>query len=347
VFEFSPFELGSWDPTLSAFAPLPYIASNFSGGSIPSDGKCVQGFDQAGFIMGTSSSLFNYFLLSNMTGSVPAFVADSIRSVLTSLDESNNDIAQYSPNPFKGYNPGANSIAGEQELTLVDGGLDLQNIPLQPVLQPRRRVDIIFAVDSSADTTTNWPNGTALRATYDRSRDPIANGIAFPPVPSANTFINLGLNHRPTFFGCDVKNFTNAVPPLVVYVPNAPYTARSNVSTFERKYEIEERNRIIRNGYDSATQGNGTVDPMWTVCVACAMLSRSFDRTATDVPSVCGDCFKKYCWDGTVDERDVGVYDPNFIIGETKAEQTGDGATVESLNWMACVTVGVAWLLLH
>lgn len=33
VFEFNPFELGSWDPTTYAFAPLEYIGSNFSSGS--------------------------------------------------------------------------------------------------------------------------------------------------------------------------------------------------------------------------------------------------------------------------------------------------------------------------
>jgi lysophospholipase len=351
VYEFNPFEIGSWDPTTYAFAPLRYLASNFSAGVIPNNGRCVEGFDQASFVMGTSSSLFNTLLLNNITavtGELPSFVLDSLTSILNNLDEGNNDIAQYTPNPFFGVNPGTNANAAATQLTLVDGGEDLQNIPLHPLIQPNRAVDVIFSVDSSADTPFNWPNGTAVRASYDRSLTTIANGTLFPPVPDANTFINLGLNRRPTFFGCDPKNFTSSsssnviVPPLLIYIPNAPYTARSNVSTFDPTYELEERNAIVRNGYDSATQGNSTIDSNWPKCVACAVLSRSLARTSTAPPAVCRDCFAKYCWNGTLDTRETGSYEPAFIIGE--------GKTTESAAWSlivgarTVVTVGLLTL---
>lgn len=113
---------------------------------------------------------------------------------------------------------------------------------------------MIFAVDSSADTLAengdlNWPNGTALIASYKRSFLHIANGTSFPSVPDSNTFVNLGLNSRPTFFGCDAGNTTSAMP-LIVYIPNAPYAYMSNVSTFQMAYTTLERDSIIQNGYD-------------------------------------------------------------------------------------------------
>ena len=165
-----------------------------------------------------------------------------------------DDVASY-PNPFQNIN----KIATSKILTLVDGGEDLQNLPLHPLTQPQRAVDVIFAIDSSADTLEehvgkNWPNGTALVATYARSLLPIANGTAFPAVPDVNTFVNLGLNEKPVFFGCDAGNASAsgfaspALPPLVVYIPNAPYSYMSNVSTFQMDYADSERAGIIENG---------------------------------------------------------------------------------------------------
>lgn len=222
-----------------------------------------------------------------------------------------------------GFNPGSNPTASTDQLSLVDGGEDLQNIPFNPLVQPQRAVDVIFAVDSSADTTYNWPNGTALRASYERSLATIANGTLFPAVPDANTFVNLGLNNGPAFFGCDASNFTQGapVPPLVVYLPNGPYTALSNVTTFEPTTPLDQRAAVVANGRNAATQGNGTLDPEWPACVACAALSRSLARTGTAVPSGCGACFSRYCWNGTLATADSGPFEPTVKIGN------GTGAT--------------------
>ncbi|OTB05128.1 hypothetical protein M426DRAFT_57443 [Hypoxylon sp. CI-4A] len=317
VYEFNPWEFGSFDPTVYGFAPMRYVGSNFSGGSVPDDGHCVRGFDSYSFIMGTSSSLFNSFLLQNISSyDIPSLVVDAIEAVLTDISEDDNDIASWDPNPFLGYHNDTNASADEELLTLVDGGTDLQNIPLHPLIQPVRGVDVIFAVDSSADTDNFWPNGTALRATYERSLGDISNGTAFPRVPDAETFINLGLSRKPTFFGCNTSEFSNAshIPPLVVYIANAPYTYHSNVSTFDPSYPDEERNSILKNGYNVATMGNGTVDSEWPACVACAILSRSLERTNTTVSATCQSCFSRYCWNGTTDSTPVGDYEPEAIL---------------------------------
>ncbi|KAI0414902.1 lysophospholipase [Xylaria grammica] len=349
VFEFNPWEIGSFDPTIFGFAPTKYVGSNFSNGAVPDDGHCVQGFDQYGYMMGTSSSLFNQILLRNISDSaLPDFVTEAITSILESIGEDENDIAEWRPNPFYKYHPDTNGNANTELLTLVDGGEDLQNLPLHPLIQPVRSVDVIFAVDSSADTTFNFPNGTALRASYERSLNAIGNGTKFPAVPDAETFINLGLNRRPTFFGCNTSEFTSGsdndvtIPPLIVYVPLTPYTAYSNASTFDPSYTDEERNAFIENGFNVATMGNGTVDSQWPACAACAVLSRSLERTGTTIPATCRSCFEQHCWNGTTDSTPVGSYEPQPILGLT-ALSAGIHIKAGSLVWAA---VGAASLAL-
>jgi lysophospholipase len=344
LFEINPFELGSWDPTTFAFAPLRYIGSNFSGGVVPHDGKCVEGFDQAGYVMGTSSTLFNQFLLQINGTSLPSFIETAVVDILTDLGNDQNDIAQYQPNPFLNFNNDTNGNAQSVQLTLTDGGEDLQNIPLNPLIQPLRNVDVIFAIDSSADVN-NWPNGTSLMATYQRSlNNTIENGTAFPSIPDVNTFVNLGLNNGPTFFGCDAGNLTGP-SPLIVYVPNAPYNTQSNFSTFTLSYTDEVRNEVIQNGYNVATQGNGTLDSEWPACVACAVLSRSFTRTKTTVPSACTDCFNRYCWNGTTNYTVPNNYLPEFRLNGTVGGKNAATGANSGLAFSLFAAVAVAAFL--
>jgi lysophospholipase len=314
IVEFNPWEMGSYDPGLAAFAPLKYVGSDFDNGTIKRGRNCIAGVDNVGFVMGTSASLFNQaFLQIDKAENVPDFLLGAINNTLADIGEENRDIANW-PNPFYKYNPTNNSNANTTILTLVDGGEDLQNIPLHPLLLSDRQVDVIFAVDGSADTMTRWPNGTALLATYERSKAGTSTqNSKFPKIPDQNTFVNLGLNKRPTFFGCSADSNKSA-GPLIVYLPNAPYTYHSNSTTFDLEYSDTERNEIIVNGYNVATMGNGTVDPDWPACVGCAILARSFDRTGTAVPSKCRDCFSRYCWNGTTNSTIPGTYEPEQII---------------------------------
>ena len=310
--EFNPFEFGTFDPTTYGFIPLEYLGSNFSGGSLPEGEQCVRGFDSAGYIMGTSSSLFNQFLLQANQTNIPDVAKSFISTILGAIGQDNNDIADYSPNPFYGYHNESSKTAQSKRLTLVDGGESLENIPLHPLVQPFRHVDIIFAVDSSADTDNFWPNGTSLVATYERSQDTeVSNGTAFPAVPDTNTFVNLGLNNRPTFFGCNSSN-TTSMTPLVVYLPNSPYVYQSNISTFTFSYNTSQRDGFVMNGYEVATMGNASVDNTWPTCVGCAILQRSMERTNTQIPDACSSCFKQFCWDGTVNSSQPNPYEPPF-----------------------------------
>ncbi|KAF3480878.1 lysophospholipase Plb2 [Arthroderma uncinatum] len=343
IFEFNPYEFGTWDPTIFGFVPTAYIGSKLHAGSLPNNEKCVRGLDNAGFIMGTSSSLFNQFALHLDSVDIPKFVKDSLRDFLSSLDEANNDIAEYEPNPFYQYANQTSPFAKVESLPLVDGGEDSQNIPLHPLIQPTRHVDVIFAVDSSADTEFRWPNGNTMVATYQRSLNTsgIANGTSFPAVPDNNTFVNLGLNNRPTFFGCNSSNTTSPTP-LIVYIPNSPYVTYSNVSTFDLKYNNTQRDAIILNGYNVATMANATRDANWPTCVGCAMLSRSFERTKTAVPEACKKCFQAYCWDGRLNSTKPNSYEPKLFLTAINLKSAASG--LQASGKLSVVVAAIATL---
>ncbi|KAI9817374.1 MAG: Lysophospholipase 1 [Thelocarpon impressellum] len=325
VYEFNPFEFGTFDPSVKGFAPMRYIGSRFSGGVLPESERCVRGFDNAAFVMGTSSSLFNAIILRIDDYDLPQPIKAVAKGIFSRMSGGNNDIADYSPNPFFGYKKETNVNAHSKNLTLVDAGLD-DNIPLDPLIQPVRQVDVILASDSSSDTASRWPNGSALIQTYRRTSDArFQKGIPFPPIPDADTILNLGLNTRPTFFGCDARALEPGTP-LIVWLPNAPLSYLSNVSTFDMKYSNYERDAIIQNGADVVTRGSGALDAGWPACVACAVLSRSLGRTATPVPDACARCFERYCWNGTTaSEPPAQPYAPPMLL--TPAGGATNGTT--------------------
>ncbi|KAI2640980.1 lysophospholipase [Xylaria nigripes] len=327
VFEMGPFEFGTWDPTVSGFAPIKYLGTSFAHGAVPKKGKCVQGYDQLGYIIGTTSELFNEQPITDFVESVllTPLSPDIIKTIETVLNGTDGFVSKV-PNPFYKYNPSTNEYTHEDVLPLIDGGENGEDIPVEPMIQPLRHVDVIFAVDSGADITFNYPNGNDMRATFQRSTTDFkkhAQGPQFPAIPDANTFINLGLNQKPTFFGCDTSEFTRGSqpPPLVVYIPLAPYSAFSNSSTTTLVFSDEERDAFIQNGYNMGTMGNGTIEADWPACAACAVLSRSFERTGTPVPATCQSCFNLHCYNGTTDTTPA-TYDPTLILTPTTPTPT-------------------------
>jgi lysophospholipase len=61
IYEVSPYEFGAYDPQLAAFVSLPYVGTNLTNGNYVNTSSCVNAFDQASFIMGSSSALWNDF----------------------------------------------------------------------------------------------------------------------------------------------------------------------------------------------------------------------------------------------------------------------------------------------
>jgi lysophospholipase len=362
--EITPFEFGSWDPNLFGFVPTKYAGSRFEAGVLGDTEPCVVGFDNVGFVMATSSTLFNIAIGAIMDRKKESRLLGSLMTPLRSLakkwGEKEDDVASWTPNPFYRWNEETNLNANWNDLTLVDGGEDGQNIPLHPHIQQQRSVDVVFAVDASGDTVPgSWPNGGAMIASYARTLVPaLMNGTTVPAVPDPYTFINLGLNARPTFFGCERTKNDSVPTPLIVYLPNAPYSYMSNLSSSTTEFSNAIRNSIIQNGYEIATMGNGTFEQQWPICVGCAILLKSLQRTNTTVPAQCQECFVKHCWNGTTDTtphsydpplgvaRNAGQDGVKPLVDNTKKKS---GASVTTLSygsiWTAAgVGLGICFL---
>jgi lysophospholipase len=130
VFEFNPWEMGSWDPQVLGMAPMRYVGSEFDNGKLK--GSCVRGFDNLGFVMGTSSSLWNEFavaLLGTSGDGILAGIIQKVHDFATGLAKTEDDIANWTPNPFYKWNEEKNKAHSAKSLTLADGGEDYQNVP--------------------------------------------------------------------------------------------------------------------------------------------------------------------------------------------------------------------------
>jgi len=129
----------------------------------------------------------------------------------------------------------------------------------------------------------------------------------FPPLPGNQSDVNrLGLNRRPTFFGCDPKE-NPAEFPLLIYVPNAPPVDGSdpvtNTDTFKLQYQPWHTSQILDQSQATAfsgfLEGQLGADPEYGTCLQCAAIDRARLKTNPITPrsDVCSKCFKRYCFD--------------------------------------------------
>lgn len=282
-YELTPFEFGSWDKGVSAFAPTTYIGTPMRNGAPADTGKCVTNADNLGYILGTSSNLFNELDCSqNDSGTLCEFTG-AIENYFD-IAPANSSYANYT-NPFYNYAP-STLVSAQPILNLVDGGQSYQNNPVWPFLQQSRSVDVLFVNDNSADTgniaTGGYPNGSALYNTYVQAKS--AGLSKMPPIPPSSTFVDAGLNQRATFFGCDDKEALT-----IIYLPNYNFTYASGTPTWQFTYTVNEVDGMIGNGNAIATQ-NG--DAGWPVCLACGVMVKSGEV----LPEECKACLDKYCW---------------------------------------------------
>ncbi|KAM9926815.1 hypothetical protein OXX59_002969 [Metschnikowia pulcherrima] len=314
VFEMTPHELGSWDPSLNSFVDNRYLGTNLSDGQ-PNGQDCVTNYDNAGFFMGTSSSIFNQIFLNVQSSSSLNWALRKLLSmILGSFSKKDTDIATYEPNPF--YNSSyadSETMITSDALNLVDGGEDNQNVPYYPLIQNSRNVDVIFSFDNSADTAENWPNGSAITYTFKRQFTIQGYGTPFPYVPSYDTFIKEKLDSRPVFFGCNASELDDLVQfhgspknttdvPLIVYIPASEYSYEANTSTYKMSYDDDEKLGVIQNGFEVASMNNRSRDSRWNKCVGCAIIRREQERSGQAQTDECKKCFSEYCWVGGVED---------------------------------------------
>jgi lysophospholipase len=63
TYEFTPYEFGSWDSDVSAFMETKYLGTSMKNGK-PTGLFCTANYDNLGYVLGTSSNLFNQLCLS-------------------------------------------------------------------------------------------------------------------------------------------------------------------------------------------------------------------------------------------------------------------------------------------
>ena len=319
--EVTPYDFGSWESSIKSFADIKYLGTEVSNGSPVTPGKCVEGYDNVNFMIGTCTNLIEYVEQAN--SAYYNAVIDQLATLFLGNSSSNADrtLAIYSPNPFKdttNYDSGADTtFVTDEKLLLVDGGIDGQVIPFIPVMKKEREVDVVFALDQTADAADLFPNGDSLQYTYERQFTEAGKYDAFPYVPDIDSFVELGLNKKPVFFGCDASNMTDLlyVPPLMVYLPNVAHSYASNISTLQLSFTAEERLGLIRNGFEAATQGNFTDDPDFLGCVGCAVMRRKQEKLGLDWPEECQQCFTNYCWDGSTKDDIKNTTSISSVLG--------------------------------
>ena len=117
--------------------------------------------------------------------------------------------------------------------------------------------------------------------------------------------VNLNLTRYPTFFGCNKTDEQGSRYPLVLYIPNTPWTQYTNYSYTVSAFTDNQFDLVMDNSFNMATYGNGTIDKTWPACLACAVIKKSVIREGMKLPDVCQTCFKRHCWDGSDDDAVV------------------------------------------
>ncbi|KAJ3466614.1 hypothetical protein MRS44_004178 [Fusarium solani] len=329
AYEVTPFEFGSLlGGRVQAFIPTEWLGTAMSKGKAQNSSECVQGFDKLTFMQGTTANAFTAWFIDTFYD-IPVFAKRYLQERQTVNKDINdipipedqydnplvqlvNETAEYFdltfneslwstfPNPFEDYN---NDMKGVSELLLVDGSLTGETNPLRPLIIPDRKLDLIIVYEASSDSIVNdWVNGTNLINTALSAKE---GNIPFPNIPDVNTMVAQNLTKQPTFFGCNTTKDT----PLLLYLPNAPWTGYTNYSYTLDQFTDEQLDIAFDNAFQIATYGNGTVDPDWPACLACAAIKGALQRTNIKLPSQCRECFDRHCWNGTTSSREATAAD--------------------------------------
>lgn len=131
-----------------------------------------------------------------------------------------------------------------------------------------------------------------------------------------NTMVNRNYTINPVFFSCDpLLTTTGDVDgPIVLYLGNAPYSAYTNYTHSQSITSLSQMNDIFVNSFNQVTQGHGTLDAEWPVCLGCAAIDRSLPKVGIKRTAQCERCLNKYCWDEKYEESASGIVDPSLVL---------------------------------
>ncbi|CAI6636238.1 CIC_HP2_G0042080.mRNA.1.CDS.1 [Saccharomyces cerevisiae] len=300
IFEFTPFEFGSWENILRLFVKLPYLGSKIVSGKAE---KCINNFDDLGFITATSSSIFNNVLIFiwnlasqssreamkalNMVMEIFGLGKEEIFSISKDSSRLETDYAVYQPNPFYLYPEKDNVLTNKNHLYLVDGGEDGENIPLRTLVIPERELDVIFVLDSSSDID-NYPNGSKLKRIFEKLDE---ENVHYQFPNNVKTFTH------PIVIGCNATKRTghDSFLPIIIYHANANHGNASNTSTFKITYNQSEVSSMLLTGRGVFSND---YDLYYKNCLGCILTKRTMDRLPRKkkFSPFCLQCFKDYCY---------------------------------------------------
>ncbi|TFY82193.1 hypothetical protein EWM64_g1817 [Hericium alpestre] len=287
VYEVTPLEFGSWDPSLSAMVNLSYAGTVLNEGNPANDTACVTAFDQAGFVMGTSASLFNQ-IFDRARDTLDDFDEGSSKGLLYALSQQvsevrnvSDDVASW-PNPFQGINNGTFQDAAYDRLELIDGGSNGENVPIGPMFVRARAMDLIVAIDGSFDTEDNtWPKcafpsplllscvlilTSAARRCW-RVRAPAHDLEHDAPADAAD----------PEFDGrlYPARVAARALPPELAAVQRRQARHQLDYTVKHTRVFIDQaHNNTLAGFLPNTTQA----DPNWPKCLQCAALAAALDH---------------------------------------------------------------------
>lgn len=298
--EFTPFETGSWDNKISSFTPTKYLGTALSDGK--PIGACTTGYENLGFIAGTSSSLFqdpgigfdvaepllanfcqiaDVLPLSDIARATNAAVGALPASIPSIQLMQVSDLFASWPNPFYKLSS-APLVQSQQNLSLVDGGESGQINPIFPMLLPQRNISVIIVSDNT-DGNKNYPSGKEMHATYLAAK---AAGLTrMPFVPESSVLLGRNLTSRPVFFGCGDRS-----KATLIWMPNHSATpGGGDTDTSQMQYSPAASKQVVVNGAAVMSQNNSKE---WARCLGCAIM----ESASSSLPPHCQTCFTKYCF---------------------------------------------------
>lgn len=136
-YELHPYEFGSWDKGVAAFTQTKYLGSNLTDGEPTVSGVCEINYDNLGYVLGTSSDIFDAIgEVISPDSSSTAELGPFLESIVTEAHTATlRDLYATYPNPFYGY-AASTLVSGQAELDLADGGESNENNPIWCVYRP-------------------------------------------------------------------------------------------------------------------------------------------------------------------------------------------------------------------
>lgn len=338
LFEVTPYEFGSFSPLVGGFIPIEILGSTLDEGLPVNSSDCTSFFDNVGFLTACSSNIlagvdtiFQGFLSGDeiYINYISEYLGQNItvefaKTILSIINPNfNHTLYGIVENPFYGTSLASNEsdIPDYEILRLVDGGY-VEVTPFDPYLAPAREIDVVFAFDNSGDTDDSWPSGASFFETEERWFDAYPEDNFYQLPDSVEEFVELGLNKKPSFFGCDGSylvtdennpNATaeyNIMKPLIIYFPNTNISTMSNVTSYQFSYDT--RDNLVENGFDIVQNDE---DEDFAQCVGCAIIRRSEERANISISPFCQSCFNKYCY--TNDEYEADYANATEIVPTT------------------------------